>query len=157
MHVVKENEGLIREWFHSHKAELHKNKQIEKLVWSKCSSNLYKIVYIVDGNTLFVSGDVGEAIYKHGSGIKIIPAGISLEDLSGTDINKISKVFSDIDKKAEIIIVDSAAGLGKESIVTMGAADEIFVVTTPDITSVTDSLKAVKVLYPVGLFNSDIS
>ena len=132
---------------------------------AKALTNFGRDVIVVDGNvttpniglnlgTPFVKvnlhdvlkgkNKIDEAIYKHASGIKVVPAGISLDDLSGIDISRISKVFADMENKAEIVIVDSAAGLGKESITMMGAADEIFVVTTPDITSVTDSLRTIK-------------
>jgi septum site-determining protein MinD len=47
--------------------------------------------------------------------------------------------------KADIVIVDSAAGLGKEALSAINVADELIVVTNPDLPSVTDALKTIKI------------
>ena len=47
-------------------------------------------------------------------------------------------------KMADIVIYDSAAGLGDEAMSAMGAADEIILVTNPEIPAVTDALKTAK-------------
>lgn len=91
-----------------------------------------------------------EAIYEHESGLKIVPAGISLRDLRGVDVRDLSDAFLDLLGKADIVIVDAAAGLGREALAAIESADELLLVTNPDLPSVTDALKAVKLAEQVG-------
>lgn len=86
-----------------------------------------------------------DAIYPHAYGFKVIPASISTEELRGVDITKLSDVTIDLLGKADYVLMDSAAGLGREAVSSIQAANEILIVTNPDIPAVTDALKTVKV------------
>jgi septum site-determining protein MinD len=93
---------------------------------------------------------IRDAIYDHDSGVKVIPAGISLRDLRGIDAKDLPTVLLDLLGSADIILLDAAAGLGREALSAMEAADEILVVTNPDLPSVTDALKAMKLAEQLG-------
>ena len=88
--------------------------------------------------------DIEEAIYEHESGIKIIPSSISLNDLKKIDSKSMKNIVNDLKGISDHIILDSAAGLGEEAKLSMNSADEIIVITNPNILSVTDSLKTIK-------------
>ncbi|MBN2111475.1 cell division ATPase MinD [Candidatus Woesearchaeota archaeon] len=88
--------------------------------------------------------DIKECVYSHESGVRIAPASISINDLKGIDHKKISKVLKGLEGTAELVIVDSCAGLGEEMFSCIDAADEILVVTTADLPSVTDSIKTIE-------------
>lgn len=45
---------------------------------------------------------------------------------------------------ADIILLDAAAGLGREARITIDVADELIIVTNPDLPSITDALKTIK-------------
>jgi septum site-determining protein MinD len=94
--------------------------------------------------------NVNDAIYEHESGLQIIPAGISLKDLKGVDSRDLPNVLLDLLGKTEFIIIDSAAGLGKEALAAMESADELILVTTPELPAVTDALKAAKLAEQIG-------
>jgi MinD-like ATPase involved in chromosome partitioning or flagellar assembly len=51
---------------------------------------------------------------------------------------------------ADFIIFDSAAGLGPEAIASLEAADELIIVTNPEIPAVTDALKTSKLIEELG-------
>ena len=51
---------------------------------------------------------------------------------------------------ADIVIFDCAAGLGNEALAAMEAADEVIIVTNPEIPAVTDALKTSKMLEQMG-------
>jgi septum site-determining protein MinD len=89
--------------------------------------------------------DVFEAIYEHSSGIKIIPASLSIKELKKTKSDKIKNFREDFKKVSDYIIIDSAAGLGNEAQSAIDAADEIIIVTNPEIPAITDALKTIKV------------
>lgn len=91
-----------------------------------------------------------EAVYKHKGGLKVIPASISLEDLRTLDMDRFKHILKDLEGKTDLVILDSGAGLGKEGIMSIEAADEVLVVTNPDLPSVAGAMKAVKVSRDVG-------
>ena len=49
------------------------------------------------------------------------------------------------------MIVDSSAGLGNEATSAMEMADELIVVTNPEIAAITDALKTVKLAEQMGI------
>ena len=85
-----------------------------------------------------------EAVYEHDSGMKIMPSSLSLRELRKIRPEKIQEFKDDFKKIAEYVIVDSSAGLGNEAIAVMKMADELIVVTNPEIAAITDALKTVK-------------
>ncbi len=85
-----------------------------------------------------------EAVYEHESGIKIIPSSLSIKELEKINLEEIKEIKKDLKKLSEVVIIDSAAGLGKEASSIMEMADEIILVTNPEITAITDALKTIK-------------
>ena len=96
------------------------------------------------------SASIKDAIYYHDSGLKIVPAGLSLRDLRGTDSRDLPNAMLDLLGTADIVLLDSAAGLGKETLSSMEAADEMVLITNPELTSVADALKASKLAQQLG-------
>lgn len=88
--------------------------------------------------------EIEEAVYEHDSGIKIVPSSLSLKDLKEKEEKTIKEIARELRQISEHIILDSAAGLGDETKAALEAADEIIIVTNPNILSVTDSLKTIK-------------
>lgn len=88
---------------------------------------------------------ITEATYIHNSGLRVVPAGLSVDDLKETNPEDLNEVLMDTVGEPEFIILDSAAGLGKESVHAIEAADELLVVTNPNLPAVTDALKTCKV------------
>ncbi|GAI31238.1 unnamed protein product [marine sediment metagenome] len=93
---------------------------------------------------------IAQAIYKHYSGMKVVPASISLDDLRDAKPEKLGRVARQLKKKHDIVICDSAAGLGKEAATAIGIADELVVVTNPELPAVTDALKVIKLAEDMG-------
>jgi septum site-determining protein MinD len=88
--------------------------------------------------------DAFEAVYEHHSGLKIIPSSLSIKELKKTKSDKLKNFKKDFKKIAKNIIVDSAAGLGDEASSAINAADQLIVVTNPEMPAITDALKAIK-------------
>ena len=85
-----------------------------------------------------------EAVYKHESGMKIMPASLSVKELRKTKPEKMKDFKKDFKKIAEYVIVDCAAGLGHEATCAIEIADELIIVTNPEMPAITDALKTVK-------------
>lgn len=87
-----------------------------------------------------------DSTYPHALGFKVIPASMSVEDLAGVDPSRLYEVTLNLLGKTDFILLDSAAGLGREAISAMNAVDEILIITNPDLPSVSDALKTVKLV-----------
>ncbi len=95
-------------------------------------------------HVLLKKASVFEAIYEHKSGIKIMPSSLSIKELKKIKPEKIKEFKEDFKKTSDYVIVDSAAGLGDESTSVIDMADELIVVTNPEMPAITDALKAIK-------------
>lgn len=88
--------------------------------------------------------DLIEAVYEHESGLKIIPASLSLKELRKIRMDRLKELKKDFASLADYIIIDSAAGLGEEALTTIQLADEIIIITNPEMPAITDALKTIK-------------
>jgi septum site-determining protein MinD len=92
-----------------------------------------------------------EAIYRHESGLKVVPAGIALKDLKGVDARDLPNVLLDLlGRNVDIILLDASAGLGREALSAIESSDEMLLITNPDLPSAIDALKATKLAEQVG-------
>ncbi len=91
---------------------------------------------VLEGNA-----DLKEATYLHSSGFRIIPADISLRKMRNIRSHEYVGIFDKIVRDSDFILVDCAAGLGKEAVSAIRAADEMLMVTNPELPAVTEALK----------------
>ncbi len=85
---------------------------------------------------------ITEAIYKHPSGLIVIPGHVSVdESLRNFSERQIADAFASLLNKAEIVLVDTASGIGTETRKVIRGCDGVIFVTTQDIVAVTDTLK----------------
>ena len=89
--------------------------------------------------------DIPEAIYEHESGIKILPSSLSIKDLPKMPIDNLKSLKKDLAKTSDFVIVDCAAGLGSEALSAIELADNIIIVTNPEMPAITDALKTIKI------------
>ena len=89
--------------------------------------------------------DVFEAIYEHESGMKIIPSSLSLKESKKIKPEKLKEFKKEFGKHSEYVLVDSSAGLGSEALSAIELADELIVVTNPEMPAITDALKTIKI------------
>ncbi len=88
---------------------------------------------------------IRDAVYRHEGGFYVLPAGISFDQMNGVDPAALGEVVANLHGTMDMIIVDSAAGLGREAQAAIDATDEILLVTNPDLPSVADALKTMKI------------
>ncbi len=103
------------------------------------------IVPVTLNHVLKGKADISEAIYEHSSGTKIVPSSLSIKEITKFNTKRIPLVIKQLKDRADFIILDSAAGFSEEAMATLEAGEEIIIVTNPEMPSVTDALKAVKV------------
>jgi len=91
--------------------------------------------------------NIREVAYKHPSGLKIIPGSI-VDEIEREDFKRIEHSFLDLMGAAELVIIDTSTQAHDE---ILNAASKTIMVTTPDMTSVTDALRAVTRLQRKGI------
>ncbi len=58
------DEEIKQDWFKEHKATLTKQGNIEVLDWRKPGTGNFAVRYVFDGYHMYVSGDLGEAVFR---------------------------------------------------------------------------------------------
>ncbi len=108
------------------------------------------VVPLTFNHVLSGKADLVDAIYEHASGTKVIPASLSIKELKALNERDLISTVKDLKKISDIVIFDSAAGLGEEAKVALQIADEVILVTNPEMPAVTDALKTAKVAQDMG-------
>ncbi|MCR4323932.1 MAG: cell division ATPase MinD [Nanoarchaeota archaeon] len=108
------------------------------------------IVPITLNHVLKGKADIEDAVYEHHSGTKIILSSLSVNELTKFKLKKFPEMIKKLKDTCDFIIIDSAAGFGEEVIAVLDVADEIIIVTNPEMPAVTDALKSVKVARGMG-------
>ena len=86
-----------------------------------------------------------DCLYNHPMGFTVVPADMSLEKIMAPEAGQLVDVLYGLTDKAHIMLIDTAAGLGKEALTTIESADEVMIVTNPELSAITDALKIAKV------------
>lgn len=108
------------------------------------------MVPVTLNHVLLGKAKIEDALYEHESGTKILPSSLSVKELKRVNHGKLKDLSKRLSKLADYIIYDSAAGLGQEAIASLEAADEIIVITNPEIPAVTDALKTARLAEDMG-------
>jgi len=84
---------------------------------------------------------VSDAIYEGPKGISIMPSGLSIESYQKADSSRLKEVINDLKDEYSFILIDAPAGIEKNVISAMVAAEQTIIVLTPDTPSLADALK----------------
>ncbi len=90
-----------------------------------------------------LTGDVSyeEAIYEGPSGVEILPAAVTLEKIRKAKVSRFSSLVKDHVEGYDFVLIDASNGLRKETIAALKAGEELLIVTIPEMTAVSDSMK----------------
>jgi len=94
---------------------------------------------------------IEEAIYEHSTGVKVIPASLSLAALEGVDISNLRETIKSLLGKTDIILLDASPGLGREATSAIRASDEVIFVTTPFLPCISDIIRSKNVTEEFGV------
>ena len=103
--------------------------------------------------TLFdvVSGTatLAEAVVQAPAGLAFLPAASGRDELTRLSTAQLGTLFAGLAKAAaayDLLVIDTAAGIGREVVAALRASRVVLVVVTPDPTSMTDAYALIKVL-----------
>jgi septum site-determining protein MinD len=108
------------------------------------------VVPVTLNHVLNGKAELVDSIYEHESGTKIIPASLSIKELYKLKDRDLIIAAKDLRQISDTVILDCAAGLGSEAITALQIADEIIIVTNPEMPAVTDALKTAKLAEEMG-------
>lgn len=87
---------------------------------------------------------LSEVIYEHDLGFHFIPHSLN-EIPSASAQNKLKDHINGLKNHYDYIIIDSSPSLNSEMLSALNASDELYVVSTPDIPTLTTTIKALQV------------
>lgn len=98
-----------------------------------------------------ISGEkkVSDILLRGPLDLKIVPGGSGVFELANLDRGKrqgLIDQLADLENEGDYILIDTAAGLSRNVISFVGAADDLILVTTPEPTALTDAYGMLKVL-----------
>lgn len=82
---------------------------------------------------------IEDVMYEGAGGVKIIPAGITLDGFSEGTMEMLKTAIKEIPQDIEILVIDAPAG--RDASMVMDEGQEIILVTAPQVSSVSDALK----------------
>jgi septum site-determining protein MinD len=88
---------------------------------------------------------VREAIYNLPSGVHLLPSSLSMY-ISYPDPEVLTEKISEIKDEYDYILIDGAAGIGREVISAINASDKVLLVSNPSMTSIIAGIKVAKVV-----------
>ena len=94
--------------------------------------------------------DITQAIYIHPSGVHILPASLAAM-VEHPDTSKLKEKIDEVKHNYDFVLIDGAAGIGKEVISTIKASDQILLVSNPDTAAIISGLKAKKIVHALNV------
>ena len=112
---------------------------VDVILGASAPGNLFQVIHNgLDLNDVFADGPLGIKFISGGSGI------YDLSNLSDSQIQYFLHQVGQFDNWADIILIDTGAGLNRMVLNFVLAADEVIVVTTPEPTAVADAYAVIK-------------
>lgn len=84
---------------------------------------------------------IEDVIYNGPGGTHIIPSSLELQNFKHMDLSQIPTIVKRLTTKYDFILLDCPAGVGEDTLVTMSASTEVFLVVNPYSLSIADALK----------------
>jgi len=96
------------------------------------------------------TADIKDAIYEGPFGVKVIPSGLSLQGFQNANPDRLKDILKDLVNSFDILLMDAPAGISKDGVIPLAAADEVILVVNPEISSIVDAMKTRALTEMVG-------
>lgn len=104
----------------------------------------YNLTHVVNGEKA-----LSEIIVDGPSGVQVIPGGSGLQELANLNdfqFSRLIKSFDELERYADVILVDTGAGISKNVTNFLLASDDVVVISTPEPHSLMDAYAIMKVI-----------
>ncbi len=85
--------------------------------------------------------NVFDAIYKHKTGVYVLPTSLSLDGYKKSDIDLFPDIINEVADNFDYVIIDAPAGLNREMATHLAVADKLLLVVTPEMFSIVDAVR----------------
>jgi hypothetical protein len=85
--IEEAKEEVKSHWFENHVAEIKGEEGLQVIKWGELGTNMYRTKYVLSGNNVFISGDIGEAVYT-------LTCRATLENIKDFDLGYFTKKLS---------------------------------------------------------------
>jgi MinD-like ATPase involved in chromosome partitioning or flagellar assembly len=96
----------------------------------------------------YLKGEISikKCIKKYKENFYIIPGSLNIEDLIDISVERLNEGILKLYNDFDYIIIDSAAGIGREALEALKSAEEVLIVTNVERSSLLDAYRLIKVL-----------
>ncbi|WP_461866260.1 cell division ATPase MinD [Thermococcus sp.] len=96
--------------------------------------------------------DIKDAIYSTSyENVSLVPAAVDWEHVMKADPRKLPQVIGSLKNNFDFILIDCPAGLQMDAMNAMLSGEEVILVTNPEISCITDTMKVGIILRKAGL------
>ncbi|WP_408957428.1 cell division ATPase MinD [Natrinema sp. 74] len=107
-----------------------------------------------DSTTLYdvLAGDasIDDATYRLADNMVAVPSGTSLDDYAETSPEGLREVVADLRSQFDYVFLDVGAGISHETVLPLGLADAVVLVSTPEPAAVHDTRKTIELTDRAG-------
>lgn len=93
---------------------------------------------------------IEDATYEAPGGLDVIPSGATIEGFVAAETDRIAEVAETVRDRYDLVILDTPAGLSRETLQPMAIADGVILVSTPRLSAVRDGKKTGELVERVG-------
>lgn len=79
---------------------------------------------------------VTDAMYETDVGLSIVPSGTTIEEYAATDLDRLPDIVKTLRWHHDVVLLDTPAGLSKETIRPLQLADDVLLISTPRVASI---------------------
>ncbi|MBU0635937.1 cell division ATPase MinD [Candidatus Micrarchaeota archaeon] len=101
-------------------------------------------------DVLLGEASINDALYDGPVGVKFVPSGLSLENYRRVDSERLESVVIALKDQFDFVLLDAPAGIEKNVLAAIAAAEEIILITMPESPSIADVLKTKMVAERLG-------
>ncbi len=102
---------------------------------------LEKSVYTLN-DALAGDAKLADVMHLGPKRVKIVPAAVALEQVRRARPERLPELMRQVPKKTDFVLIDVPSGLKRETVSAMRAGREVLLVATPEMTSISDAMKA---------------
>ncbi|MHB9287821.1 P-loop NTPase [Halobacteriales archaeon Cl-PHB] len=90
------------------------------------------------------------ATYDGPVGVSVVPSGPTLTGYANADLDNLASVIVTLRRRHEFVVIDTGAGVSRQTAEPLGIADEVLLVSTPRVAAIRDAEKTTELVDRFG-------
>lgn len=89
---------------------------------------------------------IDTAVYGAPAGLRVLPSGATIDGFANADVERLGSVVSLVRDQFDLVILDTPAGVSRETLYPMRLADAVIIVSTPRVSAIRDAKKTLELV-----------